>query len=583
MFMFRTLLAIAGLWAVFWSSPGSVRAEEDWFQKGLLLSQERRYQEAMEAFSKAIEARPDHAEAYNNRAALWFYKKEYAKAVDDYSRAIDLNPNSADFYNNRGAAWLQGRAWEKAQRDFEQALELDPGFVEARNNLGMVLYIQIDYDGAIQEYTKALHRKPHAADIFNNRGAAYYQKGSLFNALKDYTRAVELAPSFAEAYKNRGIVWFRMGQLQRAIEDYGKALHADPGFADAHKNRGVAWYHSAKFNEALNDYIDALRLDPGSVEANNQLAWMLSVCPDPKYRNASKALDLAKRAVSFSEGPATLDTLAAAHAESGDFKKAVEIQERVVAQARASGTKELKQYIRRLDAYKDRRPWRSVPGAEKTHPFPAQGVISVSAANIRSDSSTQAEVLAKLERGERPALLWKEGEWYLLELAEGRLGWIHESVVSKVPTTVRQPVIASRTLTVSTELGRVRQEPSLDSVILFRVNKGEVMNLIEEKGDWRRIALHDGRSGWAHESLFAEGAPPAARPSHGSGEVRNILVVSVDLARVREQASTDSEIIHRLKKGERVSSLQTTKGWHQVALPDGRTGWAHQGLFTQDQ
>lgn len=125
-----------------------------------------------------------------------------------------------------------------------------------------------------------------------------------------------------------------------------------------HPARGVAWYHSARYNEALNDYIEALRLEPASMDANNQLAWMLSVCPDQKYRNASKALDLAKKAVAVSEGPTTLDTLAAAYAESGDFKAAVEIQEKVVAQAKASGTEELKKYMQRLEAYKNRRPWR---------------------------------------------------------------------------------------------------------------------------------------------------------------------------------------------------------------------------------
>jgi tetratricopeptide (TPR) repeat protein len=450
-------------------------------------------------------------------------------------------------------------------------------------NLGMVLYIRADYNGAIEEYTKALHLKPRAADTFNNRGAAYYQKESFFNALKDYTRAVELNPSFAEAYKNRGIVWFRMGHLQKAIDDYGKALQADPGFADAYKNRGVARYHSGRYNEALNDYIEALRLDPGSVEANNQLAWMLSVCPDPKYRNGSKAVDLAKRAVTFNEGLTTLDTLAAAYAELGDFSQAVQIQESVLALAKGSGPDERQNYTRRLEAYKERRPWRSLPGAEKVNPYPAAGVVTASSANVRSDSSTSSDILAKLGRGEKAALLWKEGEWYLIELDHDRLAFAHESVISEGPSEDKRPVAALTTLTVSAEVGRVRKEPSLEAGILYRAARGESLSLLEEKGDWRRVGLQDGRTGWAHRSLFADGAPQAAQPSDGSGETPNALVVSVDIARVREQASTDSGIIHRLKRGERVSFLQTVADWHQVALPNGRTGWAHKGLFIQNQ
>jgi len=498
---------LAGLLAVFWSSPESVRAQEDFFQKGLLLARESRFEEALDAFSRAIESRPDHAEAYNNRGAVHHYRKDYANAVEDYTRAIQLRPDSADFYNNRGASWLQRGAWEKAQSDFEKALDLGPGFAEAHKNLGMVLYLRSDYDGAAREYTRALELRPRAAEIFNNRGAAHYQKGSYFNALKDYTRAVELSPSLAEAYKNRGIVWFRMGHVEKAVEDFGLALQHDPFFADAYKNRGMAWYHAGRYNEALNDYIEALRLDPESPEVNNQLAWMLSVCPDPKYRNGSKALDLARKAVGLSESLATLDTLAAAHAEFGDFMAAAEIQEKVVALANGSRPEEHRRYLQRLEAYKDRRPWRSRPGAEKAHSYPASGVVTASRANIRSDPSIASEILAKLGRGETAALLWKEGEWYLIEINPGRWAYAHESVISSGP----------------------------------------------------------------------------AAPSAGAAELGRFFVVGVDLARVREHASTDSAIIHRLRRGERVLSPQTMTDWHQVVLPDGRTGWVHKGLFIKNQ
>jgi N-acetylmuramoyl-L-alanine amidase len=210
-------------------------------------------------------------------------------------------------------------------------------------------------------------------------------------------------------------------------------------------------------------------------------------------------------------------------------------------------------------------------------------VVTASSANIRSDSSTSSEILAKLGRGEKASLLWKEGEWYLIELDHGRWAYAHESVISAGPAVEKRLAAAVRTLTVSAEVGRVREEPSLEAGILYRAARGESLSLLEEKGDWRRVGLQDGRTGWAHKSLFAEGAPQAAQPSDGSGERRNVLVVAVDLARVREQASTDSGIIHRLKKGESVSSLQTMKDWHQVALPGGRTGWAHKGLFLQNQ
>ena len=98
--------AMAGMLALFLIAPGPVKAVEEWFQKGLSLSRAGQYEEAMEAFSKAIEAQPDRAEACNNRGALRYQQKDYAGAIEDYSQAIALQP-LADFYNNRGAAWYR--------------------------------------------------------------------------------------------------------------------------------------------------------------------------------------------------------------------------------------------------------------------------------------------------------------------------------------------------------------------------------------------------------------------------------------------------------------------------------------------
>jgi uncharacterized protein YgiM (DUF1202 family) len=131
-------------------------------------------------------------------------------------------------------------------------------------------------------------------------------------------------------------------------------------------------------------------------------------------------------------------------------------------------------------------------------------MIAASSANIRSDSSTSSEVLAKLGRGEKTALLWKEGEWYLLEIDKGWLAYAHESVLSPVLVAGKGPATASRTLTVAVEVGRVRQEPSVDSAIVSRLKRGESVSFSRTVNDWHQVALPDGRTGWAHKGLFVQ-------------------------------------------------------------------------------
>lgn len=499
--------AAAVLWAISATIAQPCLAEEDFFQKGLRLSREHRFEEALGAFSKAIEARPDDADAYNYRGAVQYYRKEYGAAIEDYTRAIELRPLSAGFYNNRGSAWLQNKELDRALLDFHSALEIEPQLAAAHKNRGVVFYLREDYEEAIRSFTRALEIQPDTAAFHNNRGSAWYRKGNPLKALQDYTRAAELRPGIAEAYKNRGLVWFRMGLPERAIKDFGKALQADPSSAGVYISRGRALVQRGSYNEALNDYIEALRLDPDSADHCRELAWMLSVCPDEKYRNGPRALELALKAVSIREEVDTLDTLAAAWAGLGEFNQAVQVQERVVSLARASRSDELQNCVRRLESYRERQPWRSIPRRENARPFPAEGMIAVPKAHIRSGTSKKHAIIADLRRGEKVLLLGREGEWHLLEMGNGRLGWGHESVLSTIPVSTEGPVpapkvLSAATLVVAVDSGRVREQASSDARIIGGLKRGDRVPVIRTAGDWHQITLPNGKPGWANRFLF---------------------------------------------------------------------------------
>ena len=61
--------------------PLEVFSEEDEFEKGLALIKSRQYDEAIEAFSAAIETIPSDFEAYNYRGIARAYKKDYLSGL----------------------------------------------------------------------------------------------------------------------------------------------------------------------------------------------------------------------------------------------------------------------------------------------------------------------------------------------------------------------------------------------------------------------------------------------------------------------------------------------------------------------
>jgi tetratricopeptide (TPR) repeat protein len=86
--------------------------------------------------------------------------------------------------------------------------------------------------------------------------------------------------------------------------------------------------------EAENGYRKAAELMPDNAVFYNHLAWLLATCPEPKFRNPSRAVELAKRAVELApEDPMDWNTLGVAHYRAGNWKEAIANLEKAEALA----------------------------------------------------------------------------------------------------------------------------------------------------------------------------------------------------------------------------------------------------------
>lgn len=111
--------------------PGYSLSAEDWFTQGVSFSKSGRYDQAIQAFSKAIEINPRNTSAYINRGLSWYHKGDYNQAIADYTKALEINPYHADAYNN--LAWALAicpdyrlRNGAKAVEVAQKAVELNP-------------------------------------------------------------------------------------------------------------------------------------------------------------------------------------------------------------------------------------------------------------------------------------------------------------------------------------------------------------------------------------------------------------------------------------------------------------------------
>ncbi|MDL1982853.1 MAG: SH3 domain-containing protein [Deltaproteobacteria bacterium] len=110
--------------------------------------------------------------------------------------------------------------------------------------------------------------------------------------------------------------------------------------------------------------------------------------------------------------------------------------------------------------------------------------------NIRSGPGTKYDILWQIGKYHPILVLKKSGSWYRFRDFEGDKGWIHKSLVRKIPSVITNK-----------ENCNVRSGPGTKYKILFATEKGVPFKTLKRKGNWIHVQHADGDKGWIHKSL----------------------------------------------------------------------------------
>jgi len=162
---------------------------------------------------------------------------------------------------------------------------------------------------------------------FSNKAEKQLEKGDVVDAKHNVDAALHADPKYWPALFQRAEIFAMQGKPDLAIKDCNEALRLYPTFVDAALLRATINALFGKYAEALKEINYVISLHPARVNlgrALKQRAWLQATCPNPVFRNGQQAIKDAKAACSISEwrDEDTIDTLAAAYAETGDFASA---------------------------------------------------------------------------------------------------------------------------------------------------------------------------------------------------------------------------------------------------------------------
>lgn len=165
-----------------------------WFSIGYLCSEQGKHEDAIEAYSRSVDLKPNVVAPYNNRGNAKGELNQYEAAIKDFDKAISLNPDYAEAYINRGNAKDALGQLDSAMEDYDRAIALEPREVLAYYNRGNTKAKLRQYKAAIADFDEVLVLKPDDAITYYNRGIAKAVLDLRDEARDDLSKARELAP-----------------------------------------------------------------------------------------------------------------------------------------------------------------------------------------------------------------------------------------------------------------------------------------------------------------------------------------------------------------------------------------------------
>ncbi|ELS04003.1 ABC-type branched-chain amino acid transport system, periplasmic component [Xenococcus sp. PCC 7305] len=162
-------------------------------------------------------------EEYLDRGISLSEQDEFEEAIAAYTQAIQLDPTNALAYYNRGLAFYHLRNQTAALEDFTKTIELRPDVAIPYRKRGLISLYLANYDSAIADFGQAATMTPDDPNVHLGKAAAHMLQGDVAEAMTSFDRAIELDSNFAIAYFLRGGAYSELGDRQAALQDYQQA------------------------------------------------------------------------------------------------------------------------------------------------------------------------------------------------------------------------------------------------------------------------------------------------------------------------------------------------------------------------
>ena len=186
-----------------------------------------------------IKLNPQAYNAHANLGNALRKQKRYEEAVAEYQKAIKQDPHNVKTFVYMGRSLNRLDRFEEAEKFLRVALAVSPPTLRTQLHLGHALYGQQRYEEAVAAYQAAIEQAPDLSEPRISLGMALGKLGRHPQAETHLRRALVLIPQNVDALEHLANALMAQEKYGEVLQCLDQLLAIDPTHEAARQNRAV--------------------------------------------------------------------------------------------------------------------------------------------------------------------------------------------------------------------------------------------------------------------------------------------------------------------------------------------------------
>jgi tetratricopeptide (TPR) repeat protein len=243
--------------------------------KGVIYTQEKNYELALEQFSKGLVLNPLSAEAYSRMAYIFGEVGNLEKELEYYKRAVATEEKNPHYAYNLGQI-LQKKYGDINQANLylKKAYEIDPDNFVYASAFGYTLEMLRQFNDALDVYDTVIRKNPENPEGYVLKAHCFIRMERYEEAMNLFLKAHTMSPLNFDAARDLGLAYSNLKKFENAISITEYALRIKPYDVDTLYFLQYLYRRQGKYAEAYRAVKEILRIQPNHSGAQRVLLYL---------------------------------------------------------------------------------------------------------------------------------------------------------------------------------------------------------------------------------------------------------------------------------------------------------------------